>query len=47
MVTNTITKAHYKELDDYIDALSTRQGALIPVLHKAQKIVGYLPEEIQ
>jgi len=35
------------ELDQFIDALPTKEGKLIVVLHKAQELIGYLPEEIQ
>ncbi len=43
----------YKILDDYIKELNIlrndnrRRGYLIQVLHKAQSIFGYLPEEVQ
>ena len=43
----------YKELDKYIGELNInsdderRSGYLIQVLHKAQHLFGYLPEEIQ
>ncbi|MBQ1998642.1 MAG: NAD(P)H-dependent oxidoreductase subunit E [Spirochaetales bacterium] len=43
----------YKELDNFIDSLSIkkddprRKGFLIQVLHRAQHIFGYLPEELQ
>jgi len=37
----------YALLDEFIDGLQTRQGALISVLHKAQDIFGYLPVEVQ
>ncbi len=39
----------YKELDDFIDSNpdpEAPQGALIPVLHKAQELFGYLPKEV-
>jgi len=39
--------ALYTELDDFIDSLPTKQGALISVLHKAQDVFGYLPIEVQ
>ena len=39
--------ALYKQLDDYIDSLPTKQGVLITVLHEAQEIFGYLPAEVQ
>ena len=37
----------YTPLDAYIDSLSTKKGALIAVLHKAQELYGYLPEPLQ
>ena len=37
----------YQELEQYIDSLPTTKGELIRVLHKAQNIFGYLPEEVQ
>lgn len=37
----------YLELEQYIDSLPTTKGELIRVLHKAQGIFGYLPEEVQ
>jgi NADH:ubiquinone oxidoreductase subunit E len=40
-------KAMYAELDAFIAALPSKQGALISVLHKAQDIFGYLPKEVQ
>ena len=39
--------ALYKQLDEFIDGLPTKQGALITVLHEAQEIFGYLPAEVQ
>jgi len=37
----------FRELDDFIDALPTKDGHLITALHKAQSLFGYLPEEVQ
>ncbi|WP_346917463.1 NADH-quinone oxidoreductase subunit NuoE [Clostridium sp.] len=37
----------FKELDDFIKSLSSKDGALIEVLHRAQHIFGYLPKEVQ
>lgn len=34
-------------LDNFIDSIEDRNGALITILHKAQEIFGYLPKEIQ
>ena len=35
------------KLNGVIDEYKGKPGALIPVLHEAQKIYGYLPEEVQ
>ena len=37
----------FPELEAFIDGLTDRNGALIPVLHKAQEIYGYLSKEAQ
>ncbi|MDR1531962.1 MAG: NAD(P)H-dependent oxidoreductase subunit E [Clostridiales bacterium] len=37
----------YAQLDEFIDALPEKDGALIMTLHKAQEIFGYLPAEVQ
>jgi NADH:ubiquinone oxidoreductase subunit E len=37
----------YTTLDKYIDSLSGGEGSLIPVLHYAQNLFGYLPPEVQ
>lgn len=37
----------YIRLNEIIEDLKDKRGALIPVLHKAQEIFGYLPEELQ
>jgi NADH:ubiquinone oxidoreductase subunit E len=37
----------YAELDQFIDGLPEKNGALIMTLHKAQDIFGYLPDELQ
>ncbi len=42
-----LTQEKYQELAEFIEALPTTQGELIKVLHKAQGIFGYLPEEVQ
>lgn len=38
---------HYRELKAFIDANRDVPGPLIQVLHRAQQIFGYLPEEVQ
>lgn len=42
-------QSKFQELDHYIDTLSIsdKGSALIPVLHKAQTIFGYLPQDVQ
>lgn len=45
--TNNIDPGLFTKLDEYIDALPTKQGALISVLHHAQGLIGYLPVEVQ
>ena len=37
----------FQEIDAYIDSLTDLNGALIPVLHRAQETYGYLSEEVQ
>ena len=37
----------FHELDTFIDNLEDKSSSLIAVLHKAQEIFGYLPEEVQ
>lgn len=44
---NSFKKECFKELEEFIASLKDKKGALISVLHKAQEIFGYLPEEVQ
>lgn len=37
----------YQQLREFIDNNSGKRGFLIPVLHKAQEIFGYLPAEVR
>lgn len=37
----------YTKLDQIIAEYAGQPGALIPVLHKAQELFGYLPEDVQ
>lgn len=37
----------FDELSAFIDNLETTKGALIEILHRAQKIFGYLPRDVQ
>lgn len=41
------TKQQMRELMKCINAHKTEKGALMPVLHEAQNIYGYLPSEVQ
>jgi NADH:ubiquinone oxidoreductase subunit E len=36
-----------KKLEQYIDGLEKKEGALINILHEGQDIFGYLPEDLQ
>lgn len=47
MCSNNLKEQYFKELGEFIDNLSDKKGALIAVLHKAQHIFGYLPQEVQ
>ena len=44
---NRLKKECFTELETFINSLADKNGALISVLHKAQEIFGYLPEEVQ
>ena len=37
----------FKELENYILTLEDKKSSLILILHKAQEIFGYIPEEVQ
>jgi NADH-quinone oxidoreductase subunit E len=37
----------FSELEEFINSIANKEGALIQVLHKAQGIFGYLPKEVQ
>jgi NADH-quinone oxidoreductase subunit E len=47
MCKNQITEEKYAQLEAFINNLPEKKGALIEVLHKAQGIFGYLPQEVQ
>ncbi|MBC2578722.1 NADH-quinone oxidoreductase subunit NuoE [Clostridium sp. DJ247] len=47
MCSNNLKEQFYKELSDFIDGIPDKNGSLISVLHKAQNIFGYLPEDVQ
>lgn len=37
----------FQQLDEIINKYKRQKGSLIPVLHEAQSIFGYLPEDVQ
>ena len=41
------TKEQREKLDEIIAAHKDMDGGLIPVLHQAQEVYGYLPIEVQ
>lgn len=47
MLNETLSKDKFNELEDFINSLEEKKGALIEVLHKAQHIFGYLPKDVQ
>lgn len=44
---NKVAQEMYAELEQFINELPEKRGALIAVLHKAQSLFGYLPKEVQ
>lgn len=46
MVKNSNTQEKFDELQSFIDNLDDKRGALIAVLHRAQHLFGYLPDEV-
>ncbi len=44
---DALPKEKFDELGIFIDSLETTDGALIEILHRAQKIFGYLPRDVQ
>lgn len=47
MCKSVLVEEKFHELEEFIKGLPDKKGALIEVLHKAQHIFGYLPEEVQ
>lgn len=47
MCSNKLSEEKFKELENFIKTVPNNQGSLIEVLHKAQEIFGYLPNEVQ
>lgn len=44
---NLVADEKFHELDQFIEHLPDKKGNLIAVLHKAQELFGYLPEDLQ
>lgn len=44
---NLVVEDKFYELDQFIEHLPDKKGNLIAVLHKAQELFGYLPEDLQ
>lgn len=44
---NGVNEEKWSKLDEIISEHKDRPGSLIPVLHKAQVLFGYLPKEVQ
>ena len=44
---NKIDEGRIKKLEEIINEHKTQDGALIPILHEAQELFGYLPEKVQ
>lgn len=47
MCCNELNEKCFRELDEFIESIEDKNGALITVLHKAQHIFGYLPQDVQ
>ncbi|SEW42453.1 NADH-quinone oxidoreductase subunit NuoE family protein [[Clostridium] fimetarium] len=47
MCSNQQRDPQYAELEEFINEIPDKTSSLIAVLHKAQEIFGYLPEDVQ
>lgn len=47
MCDNAAAKDPYHQLDKYIDTLHYKKENLIGILHRAQELYGYLPDQLQ
>ncbi|MEN8904787.1 MAG: NADH-quinone oxidoreductase subunit NuoE [Clostridiales bacterium] len=47
MCKNMVSETKFKELDAFINEIGSDEGNLITVLHKAQELFGYLPNDLQ
>lgn len=46
-VTEDLPEEQFNELLEFMESLDTKEGVLIEILHRAQDIFGYLPNEVQ
>ena len=46
MVSKNNSQENFHELQSFIDSIEDKRGALIAVLHKAQHLFGFLPDEV-
>ena len=46
MASDSSTIFDFEELQKFIDSIEDKRGALIAVLHRAQHLFGYLPDEV-
>jgi len=44
---NCLNVENFRILEEFVNDLPSKEGALIEVLHKAQGLFGYLPQEVQ
>lgn len=47
MTKNILSDEKFNDLEQFINNLPDKKGALIAVLHRAQHLFGYLPQEVQ
>lgn len=47
MCKSVLIEEKYNQLEEFINSIPNKKGAVIEVLHKAQHIFGYLPQEVQ
>jgi len=47
MCKNALSEMKFKELDSFVDEIGIDKGNLITVLHKAQELFGYIPNDLQ
>jgi len=47
MCKNKFAEEKFRELDQFIEEKGAIEGNLIEILHKAQDLFGYLPQEVQ